>query len=226
VKTESKTERLIYLQKETKRRLAGAAVLLGTFALWTAVLYRVDVRAIGPRGSEVGLATLNAFVHGLTGVNMTLYTLTDWLGLVPVFFGMGFGVLGAVQWLRRRRLGRVDANILILGGFYLVVLGTYLFFETVAINYRPVLIDGFLEASYPSSTTLLVLCVMPTARLQLRARVQNRVCRRWVTALITAFTVFMVAARLVSGVHWISDIVGGCLLSGGLVLLYRAFSRL
>ena len=132
--------------------------MLATFALWTVLVCIVDVQAIGPRGSEVGFATLNDWVHGLTGVNMTLYTVTDWLGLVPIAVAFGFGIFGLVQWIRRKSLRAVDRSILALGGFYVAVMAVYLLFETVVINYRPVLIDGYLEASYPSSTTMLVLC--------------------------------------------------------------------
>lgn len=199
-----------------------AAGLLGAFALWTALVSTVDVQAIGPNGSAVGFARLNGWIHTLTGVNMSLYVITDWLGLVPVACGFGFALLGLAQWIRRRSLGKVDFSILVLGGFYLVVLAAYLFFESVVINYRPVLIAGFLEASYPSSTTLLVLCVMPTALMQLNARIKNTMCRRWVIFAIVGFTAFMVLGRLVSGVHWFTDIAGGFLLSGGLVELYRA----
>ena len=196
--------------------------LLAAFALWTAAVCLVDVQPIGPMGSAVGLAAVNGFVHDLTGVHMGLYTLTDWLGLVPLAVVMGFACMGLCQWIRRKRLRLVDRDILLLGGFYLLVMAVYLFFELVIINYRPVLIDGVLEASYPSSTTLLALCVMTTARMQVRRRVSDPLLRRCLSALITVFSIFMVTARLLSGVHWFSDIVGGVLLSGGLVELYRS----
>lgn len=205
-------------QKHVYFRAAG---LLGAFALWTVLVSTVDVQSIGPRGSAVGFATLNGWVHTFFGVHMSLYTVTDWLGLVPVAFGFGFAVLGAVQWIKRRSIAKVDVSILALGGFCLVVLAAYLFFESTVINYRPVLINDYLEASYPSSTTLLTLCVMPTARLQLNARIRNATFRRMVASLIAAFSLFMVVGRLISGVHWITDIVGGILLSSGLVELYR-----
>ncbi len=206
------------------RRALGilSAGLLAAFALWTALLTRVDVRTIGPNGSTVGMATLNAAFHRLTGVHMTLYVITDWLGLVPVAMCVGFGTLGLVQWIRRRRLGRVDRSLLVLGGFYLTVMGAYLLFEKLTVNYRPVLINGCLEASYPSSTTLLTLCVMPTAAILLWGWMRQKTLRRGVVCAILVFTVFMVAARLVSGVHWLTDIVGGILLSGGLVAGYAA----
>lgn len=52
------------------------------FAVWTAAVKCVDVQAIGPNGSSVGLAAINAAIHELTGVHMALYTVTDWLGLI------------------------------------------------------------------------------------------------------------------------------------------------
>lgn len=212
------------MKKQTKY-LCGAICLLAAFTFWTSTLCCIDVQAIGPRGSVVGFASMNRFFHDLTGVHMTLYHITDWMGLVPIFFAMGFAVLGLVQWIRRKNILKVDRSILVLGGYYLLVIGAYLFFESVVINYRPVLIAGYLEASYPSSTTLLVLCVMPTAILQLRSRIQNSAGKACMTYGIGAFILFMVIGRLLSGVHWISDIIGGVLLSTGLVLLYCTFAE-
>ena len=208
-----------------RRRLYIALGLLAAFALWTVAIGLIDVEPIGPQGSTVGFAALNSFVHNLTGTHMTLYAVTDWLGLVPVAFGFGFATLGLVQWVKRKSILKVDGSILILGIFYIVTLGAYLFFELYVVNYRPVLIEGYLEASYPSSTTLLVLCVMPTAMIQLRQRIKRSVLRRCVCVAIAAFIVFMVVGRLISGVHWLTDIIGGILLSAGLVMAYDFLIR-
>ena len=198
--------------------------LIAVFVLWTVLVSVVDVRAIGPNGSSVGFATLNGYVHDLTGVNMRLYSITDWLGLVPIGVALGFAMLGLVQWIKRKSLFKVDRGILALGGFYIILLAMYIFFEIVVINYRPVLIDGYLEVSYPSSTTMLVMCVMPTAMMQLHARIKSDVFRRCVLISIAAFTAFMVIGRLASGVHWITDIIGGALVSAGLVITYASVS--
>ena len=195
--------------------------LLITFVLWTTAVCFFDVQTIGPCGSAVGFATVNAFFHTLTGVNMTLYTVTDWLGLVPFFTAFGFAVFGLVQWIQRKKITKVDKSIVVLGGFYVVVIALYLLFEEYVINFRPVLIMGVLEASYPSSTTLLTLCVMPTAKTQLHMRIKNKTFLKCVRLLIDIFMVFMVIGRVIAGVHWISDIVGGVLLSMGLVQMYN-----
>ena len=194
--------------------------LLAGFVLWTVAVCFVDVQKIGPQGSSVGFAGINGLVHNLTGVHWWLYTVTDWLGLVPVFVCIGFGILGLVQWIKRRSICKVDHDLLVLGGFYIVTIAAYLFFEGVVINYRPVLIGGMLEVSYPSSTTMLVMCVMPTAIVQVNRRIKNKAFRNITTVTIAAFIGFMVIGRLISGVHWFSDIVGGALLSAGLVMLY------
>jgi undecaprenyl-diphosphatase len=202
-----------------KQKFCIALGLLTAFMLWTTAISLMDVQPIGPQGSTVGFATLNSMVHMFTGVHMRLYTITDWLGLVPVAFGFGFAALGLAQWIKRKSILKVDGSILILGGFYIVTLAAYLFFESYVVNYRPVLIEGYLEASYPSSTTLLVLCVMPTAMMQLRDRIKQPMFRKCVSIVITAFIAFMVIGRLISGVHWLTDIIGGILLSAGLVMI-------
>ena len=174
---------------DKKKFLIGVG-FLAAFVLWTVLVSLVDIRAIGPNGSSVGFAALNGYVHKFTGVNFHLYTITDWLGLVPIGVAFGFAMLGLAQWIKRKSLLKVDRSLLALGGFYMVVMAAYIFFEIVVINYRPTLIDGYLEASYPSSTTMLVMCVMPTAMMQLHARIENDVFRRCVMISIAVFIVF------------------------------------
>lgn len=214
------------MKKGNQNLLCAALITLGSFVAWTLLVRFVDVEAIGPQGSIVGFAALNQLVHRATGVNMTLYVITDWLGLVPILTALSFAVLGLCQWISRRSILRVDHSILALGVFYLAVMAAYVFFEYVVVNYRPVLIEGVLEASYPSSTTLLTLCVMPTAAIQLRERIKKSAFRHALTLAICGFTAFMLVARLISGVHWVSDIIGGILLSASLVLAYACAAKL
>ena len=212
--------------KKTNRKnyvIAGGLFLL--FLIWTMTIQYVDVQTIGPKNSAVGFVTFNGFFHDLTGTHMLIYTITDWLGLVPIFFVLGFAILGLVQLIKRKKLFKVDSDILVLGGYYIIVFATYILFEVFVINYRPVLIDGYLETSYPSSTTLLVMCVMPTAIMQFNERMKNQKLRKVVKHVILVFTAFMVIGRLISGVHWFTDIIGGALLSASLVMLYYSVNK-
>lgn len=207
--------------KKNQNVLAGILLLVG-FAVWSFLIQEVDVQPIGPNGSSVGFAALNGWFHQLTGVHWMLYTLTDWLGLVPICVCLIFAGAGFVQLVQRKSLFKVDLDIIMLGAYYVLVIFGYLLFEMMPINYRPVLIEGFLEASYPSSTTLLVLSVMPTLYFQAQRRLNPNALRQTICIFSVLFSAFMVIGRLVSGVHWLTDIVGAVLLSSGIFLIYKA----
>ena len=212
--------------KEIRRKeLLAGIILLATFALWTVLIRHIDVQKAGPNGTEIGFATINVWFHRLTGVHMLVYKITDWLGLVPIIICMCFGVLGLVQLIKRRSILRVDPDILLLGIYYVLVIACYLIFEMIPINYRPILINGNLEASYPSSTTLLVLSVMPTLKYQSDRRIANPMTRKSIALFVFAFSLFMVTGRLISGVHLATDIIGSVFLSSGLFMVYRSMAE-
>ena len=201
-------------------RFRFGAGLLALFVIYTVSLTVVDLQPIGPQGSWVAYAGLNKAVHELFGVHMILYHITDWAGVVAIFVAVGFAVLGLIQWIQRKHILKVDSNLLALGVFYIVVFGVFVFFEYRMINRRPVLINGYLEASYPSSTTLLAMCVLPTAMMQFRQYIRKMWLRKTVNILCGVFTAFMVLGRLVCGVHWFTDILGGMIFSAGMIFLY------
>lgn len=210
------------MKEKGKRILITGSIFIIAFIVWTILIQTIDVNAVGAKGTDIGFSTVNKWFHKLTGVHMWLYVITDWLGLVPIFVCMIFGFMGFVQLLKRRSFFKVDRDIIFLGVYYIVVVFGYLIFEMIPINYRPILIKGFLEASYPSSTTLLVLCVMPTLIEQMNRRLKNVIEKRIIIVLTLIFSSFMVLGRVISGVHWLTDIVGAIMLSAGLFCVYRA----
>ena len=204
-----------------KKHLSIAICLFLAFGLWTALVCLVDIQPIGPAESEVGLATLNGWFHNLTGVHWSIYNITDTLSVIPFAIVFGFAVLGLMQWINRKKLSAVDSDIRLLGLFYIATGLAYLFFEIFKINFRPVLVKGVLEVSYPSSTTMLIICIMSTAIIQVYYRIKNKPIRNTITIVMSVFSAFMVIGRAACGVHWLSDIIGGILLSAGLVVTYR-----
>ena len=210
------------MKKNGKKQFITGVSFMLVFVILTWLIQKIDVQPVGQKETDVGFAAFNGWFHKLTGVHMGLYTITDWLGLVPVFVCIVFGGIGLWQLIKRKNLFKVDTDLIYLGIYYVVVIFGYLFFEMYPINYRPILIEGILEASYPSSTTLLVLSVMPTLVLQANRRIENRYLKRIIYAFTIVFSVFMVIGRLVSGVHWFTDIMGAVFLSTGLFYLYKA----
>ena len=210
------------MKRREKCLLVIGGVLIATFVIWTISVQMIDVQLIGQNGTAIGFASFNMWFHKCTGVHMSLYAITDWLGLVPIFVCIIFGAVAVFQLFKRKSILKIDYDIIVLGVYYVAVILFYLVFEMISVNYRPVLINGCIEASYPSSTTLLVLCVMSTLVFQVRSRVKNKSVKRIICAVVILFSLFMVAGRLVSGVHWITDIVGATLLSAGLYNLYKS----
>ncbi len=210
------------MKKNAKRTLFLGIIFITAFAVWTLLIQTADVQPLGQNGTDIGFATFNSWFHNLTGVHMTTYIITDWLGLVPLFVCMIFGGIGLFQLIKRRSLFKVDWDIIFLGIYYVIVILGYLIFEMIPINYRPILINGFMEASYPSSTTLLVLSVMPTLIFQVNRRTENAIIKNAIVILTIIFSAYMVIGRLLCGVHWFTDIVGSVLLSAGLFYIYKA----
>lgn len=215
--------------KEEKKKIQnnfGVTVgLLVISILYTVAIMFIDVRPIGPQGSVVGFAKVNQYFHTLLGTNILLYNITDWLSIPILFIMLGFAMAGFVQLIKRKSLLRVDSSILILGGFYVLVFLVYLFFEFFVVNFRPVLIQGILEASYPSSTTMLMMCIIPTAIMQFQRLILVKRLRNLVNSFCGIYASFMIIGRVLSGVHWITDIVGGILFSTTLVMLYYSINQ-
>ena len=211
------------MKKNGKKELILGGSLLILFMIWTGLIQYVDVKPIGANNTDIGFSTLNSWFHHLTGVHMTIYTVTDWLGLIPIFVCVVFGGLGLVQLIKRKSIFKVDKDLILLGIYYFIVIIGYLIFEVIPINYRPILIKRRLEASYPSSTTLLVLCVMPTLILQVKRRMTYIYFRNIICVLTILFSLLMIIWRLISGVHWLTDIIGALILGTGLFCLYKGF---
>ena len=150
---------------------------------------------------------------------MIWYHITDWLGLIPVFMAIVYAFIGLIQLIKRRSIFKVDKEIILLGLYYIIVIALYVFFEKVIINYRPILMNGFLEASYPSSHTLMTICICGSSILINKKLFNNKITKviNYLSIIIITITV---VGRLISGVHWFTDIIGGILISSGLLMTF------
>ena len=200
-----------------KRNFFISTILILLAVLFTILVKVVDVKQVGVNGTSIGFATLNQFVFKTTGVNMIWYHITDWLGLVPIFMAMVYSLIGLVQLIKRKSFFKVDKEIIILGLFYVVVISIYILFEKVIFNYRPILMNGFLEASYPSSHTLMTICLCGSSII-VNKKIFNNKITKFMNMLSLVIILITVIGRLLSGVHWFTDIVGGILISMSLLM--------
>ena len=211
------------MKNKVKFLISGVSAIL--FALLIAVLRLVDVAPAGPQGTSIGLSHLNKSVANLTGVNMLWYDITDWLGVAAILTAFVFTIVGLVQLIKRKSLLKVDGELLWLGGLYLLVIGIYILFENVIINYRPIIMPGCTnpEASFPSSHTMIVCVIMGSAIMLIGRYIRGKTLCRVLRILCAVIIGITIIGRLISGVHWFTDIIGGILISASLLFLFAYF---
>ena len=201
-----------------KKNIIISTCLVLLSIIFTLIVKYVDVNSIGPNESNVGLSTINSFFHDLIGVNMEFYSFTDILGVLPILMVIGYVAVGVVQLVKRKSLLKVDREIYVLAGLYFVVLVVYVLFEKLEINFRPTLIDGELEASYPSSHTLLSLCICGSTIIFNKLMYCKIRITKYENIVAFVSLLLILFGRIVSGVHWFSDILGGMIIS--ITILY------
>lgn len=206
--------------KKRRKEILLCGGLFAIAIIYTLLVKYIDVQAIGPNDSLVGFATINNFMFNLTGVNMLWVDITDWWGFVPLFIAFIYAIIGFIQIIKRRSILKVDKEILGLGVYYIIVIGLYIFFETYVINYRPILMDGILEASYPSSHTLLSVCICGSSLIINKYLFKNKNFFKAENIISILSILVIVIGRFISGVHWFTDIIGAILIS---IALLKAF---
>lgn len=203
-----------------KSKLVVLCILITLFISLVISLKFIDVQSIGPNQSYVGLARMNLFFHQLIGTHMMWYEITDWIGLLGPLVSIVFACMGLGQWVIRGKLKKVDISITLCGMFYIVLIMVYLLFEYFIINYRPILIDGYLEASFPSSHTLMIISILGSASLIIRRMKIQKIVIHILLIIFSLIIGITIVGRIVSGVHWITDIVGGVILGSILLIIF------
>ena len=221
------------MPKRQKRLFILTGSLFLLFILFTIIMKTVDVKPVGPNQSKIGLASINQFLFNHLGTNSIWYNITNLLGVIAIIFAVGFVISGLCQFIKGKSISKVDFHIfytiLLLHKqkLYILVIVFYIFFEFVIINYRPVLIDSELEASYPSSHTMITICIMASSMLQFHQLMHNS--RKRLLIALDVFSVLIIAVtiigRLLSGVHWFTDIAAAILLSAASVMLYYSLVK-
>ena len=225
------------MKKTLKTNLILTISLYLIFTLYTVSVRFVDVALIGNKLSPVGFSSLNEVFFNLFSkvkydglyvdnrFQTINYNISEILGYISLLVAAFFVFVGLIQLLSNKSFKKINKNIYTLGGFYALVIVFYVFFETFVINYRPVLEynSSTPEPSYPSTHTMLSLCILISAIIVIPYLFKNLNKKLYyaVSALFYLIMIATVATRLMSGVHWFTDILGGVILSAALVMSFK-----
>ncbi len=182
------------------------------------ILLSIDRATITFAGKEVGLSHLN---------NLVSYKFDDTLDKVSdVLFYFSFSgvilgvVLGIMQLVKNKSLFAVDTKILFFGIFVILAIIFWLVFDKgLKINYRP--IDPT-EGSFPSTHVFMTTFFMLAAHNLLCSLFKgNNIVKYGSLAVAIIFIVLVTIFRVSSGMHYITDVIGGLFI--GLSFYFLAF---
>lgn len=205
--------------KRSKPLYIISGCIFAFFVIFTIMVSKIGIKPLGVNGTDIGFADINVDFHNKTGLHLDMYDLTDKLSIIIYALMAMFAVI----WVVKLFMKKFDKTIFMLGILYILLFLFYFLFEHLIINYRPVLIEGVMEASYPSSTTMLATTVLITAVIAFFYLLKSKFTKAILTIIFVAFAAYMVFVRMTCGVHWLTDIIGGLIASAGFIFLYGGF---
>lgn len=223
---------------QKKKNFITPIALFVTFIVFTLLVIFVDVQAVGPQSSSVGLATINKGFHDIigsafhlydpsleTGYSTLLYSITKYTGYLCILLAFAFAVYALYkEYSSKKDIKKIKRSTLGLFPYFIVLGILYVLFEIIVINYRPVIVDvaDGLEASYPSSHTLLATGLMLAIVSNAHRVIKNALWEKIVVISMTVISCITILGRLFCGVHWLTDIIAALILGNAAFSLYKA----
>lgn len=199
---------------ETKKGLCITIVSLVLFNILMILLCFVNVKEVEPFG-KIGLYGFNnTYRHDY---NKTLDIISD----VLLYLSIAAFVAAVVYFaygLIKNKFKKVDYRLLVYFIITVCVVITYLIFDhVVKLNNRPNIIDGELEGSFPSTHVLMATyLLLPLTTLFFKEGREKDTKKIDLDTIVTTIAFVIIGAmfvlRLWSGMHWMTDCIGGVLL--------------
>ena len=222
--TKDKSTKPVMTTRTTARGRWGwycvAVGLTVLFVIFTLTVKWVDVQTDGTQ--NMGWATVNFWWRDVIGVQRAWHVISNIMAAVTFAAVGGLMIWQIVAAVRGGGFRHLARHWWVLDAVLLALCVCYLCFQVVVINYRPILRHGVVEAAYPSSHVLLFATVCPLAIFTVWRHTKNRTVRAVAVAFGVTVMCVGVLARLLSGYHWLTDILGGVGLGAVLVAWYLA----
>ena len=164
---------------------------------------------------------MNDAIFEFFGFNQTWKTITDILLIGVLALVAVLAVCGLVQLIKRRSLKAVDAELTaMIPSLALVAVIYYVFEKVWILNYRPVLVNGLAEPSFPSTHALITTTVLGMLVFALPKYIKSRKLRVLIDVALIAVILVMAFGRVASGMHWATDALAGVIFGFDLALVY------
>ncbi|MBR0431578.1 phosphatase PAP2 family protein [Candidatus Saccharibacteria bacterium] len=195
------------MEKSYKKYFILAGVFAVISIIFTVLVTLIDVKLVGAGHTAVGFSAINDVIFRWLGTSTFWDKFSDYCLLFSIFIMLCFAAFGLFQWIKRKNLKKVDIDIFLLGGTYMLLFALYFIFDHIVINYRPVLEEGQLINSFPSSHIMCIIGVIATTIFELPRYIKSKTARVILTILLIIFMGVSAFARVASGMHWFTDVL-------------------
>ena len=190
------------------------------------ILLNFNKANLGETNTPVGLSSINKlFVTNYVDIYNSMSQVGLYLSFIII---AGFAITGFYQLIKRKSLFKVDLDIILFGVGVIVLIITWLLFDKViAYNYRPIYVNKNLEGSFPSTHVLFTTFVLVSAFGISLNREKNNFYNLAILVIAILVITLTSLCRVLSGMHWATDVLGGLLLGlGYFFILYGIFKGL
>lgn len=176
-------------------------------------------------GKNIGLYTLNNLLLPKKPIAIlgTISTLCMLIGFLSLAFTLSLFIYRLCTEHNYKKIFS-DYYPYILSTLLIVIF--YLFFEVAIVNYRPILVDGQYEASFPSSHIFITITLLFTSDAIINDYFKNKTLKIITLSLSSIISLITFFGRILSMNHWFTDCLAGVILSIVLISLFYLFQNI
>lgn len=185
--------------------------------IFTILVSFVDVKIFNVTNTKIGLYSLNK-IFLVNSINSNyINIISNGIFLICLLVIILMLLLITFEYFKTKKINKNNLNFFI--HFLIMVLIWIIFDKILIINYRPILINGNIEGSYPSTHVMVSTFVLLFLSDQLKKIFKND---KIFYIISIGLIIIQSISRILLTMHWFTDIIGGLLIG---CLLFFTFLR-